>query len=60
MSFVLAMVQYPDIQARAQEEIDNVTHGERLPNITDRDSMPYMQRIVQEVLRWQPVLPLGS
>lgn len=59
MSFVIAMLQYPEIQARAQKEIDSVTRGERLPEISDRDSMPYMQRIVKEVLRWQPVLPLG-
>ncbi|CAE6504149.1 unnamed protein product [Rhizoctonia solani] len=59
MSFVLAMVRHPEIQTRAQEEIDRVTNSERLPKITDRDSMPYVQCIVQEVLRWQPPLPLG-
>jgi cytochrome P450 len=59
MTFILAMLQHPEIQARAQEEIDSVTHVERLPAISDRDSMPYMQRIIQEVLRWQPALPLG-
>lgn len=59
MTFVLAMVQHPEIQARAQEEIDSITHAERLPSIADMESMPYMRRIVQEVLRWQPALPLG-
>ncbi|KAF8608281.1 cytochrome P450 [Ceratobasidium sp. AG-I] len=59
MTFVLAMVQNPDIQAKAQAEIDAVTSSERLPEMADRDSMPYLQRIVREVLRWQPVLPLG-
>lgn len=59
MSFVIAMLQYPEIQARAQAEIDEVTRGERLPKISDRDSMPYVGRIVQEVLRWKPVLPIG-
>ncbi|CAE6354303.1 unnamed protein product [Rhizoctonia solani] len=59
MCFALLMVQHPEIQARAQEEIDQVTNCERLPRITDRDSMPYVRRIVQEVLRWQPPLPLG-
>jgi cytochrome P450 len=60
MSFALAMLRYPEIQARAQEEIDQVIGAERLPQIEDRDKMPYMQRIVREVLRWQPVLPLGQ
>ncbi|KAF8608280.1 cytochrome P450, partial [Ceratobasidium sp. AG-I] len=59
MSFVLAMVQNPSIQAKAQAEIDAITGSERLPEMADRDSMPYIQRLVREVLRWQPVLPLG-
>ncbi|CEL52702.1 O-methylsterigmatocystin oxidoreductase OS=Aspergillus parasiticus GN=ordA PE=3 SV=1 [Rhizoctonia solani AG-1 IB] len=59
MSFVLAMVQHPHVQSRAQQEIDQVTHCERLPTMADRDSMPYIRCIVQEVLRWQPPLPLG-
>ncbi|ELU35515.1 cytochrome P450 domain-containing protein [Rhizoctonia solani AG-1 IA] len=53
------MVQHPDVQARAQKEIDDVTKSERLPTMADRDSMPYIRSIVQEVLRWQPPLPLG-
>ncbi|KAJ1306124.1 hypothetical protein OPQ81_010835 [Rhizoctonia solani] len=59
MSFVLAMVQHPEVQTRAQDEIDRVTHSERLPNMADRELMPYVRCIVQEVLRWQPPLPLG-
>ncbi|CAE6448132.1 unnamed protein product [Rhizoctonia solani] len=59
MSFVLAMVQHPEVQARAQQEIDRVTHCDRLPTMADRDAMPYIRSIVQEVLRWQPPLPLG-
>ncbi|CCO31503.1 O-methylsterigmatocystin oxidoreductase Short=OMST oxidoreductase [Rhizoctonia solani AG-1 IB] len=59
MSFVLAMIQHPHVQSRAQQEIDRVTHCERLPTMEDRDSMPYIRCIVQEVLRWQPPLPLG-
>ncbi|KAH7334824.1 cytochrome P450 [Rhizoctonia solani] len=59
MSFVLAMVRHPEVQTRAQEEIDRVTSSERLPNMADRDSMPYVRCIIQEVLRWQLPLPLG-
>ncbi|CAE6500445.1 unnamed protein product [Rhizoctonia solani] len=59
MSFVLAMVRHPEVQTRAQEEIDRVTNSQRLPSMADRDSMPYVRCIVQEVLRWQPPVPLG-
>ncbi|CAE6425809.1 O-methylsterigmatocystin oxidoreductase OS=Aspergillus parasiticus GN=ordA PE=3 SV=1 [Rhizoctonia solani AG-1 IB] len=59
MCFVLLMARHPEIQARAQKEIDRITNSERLPEINDRESMPYVRRIVQEVLRWQPPLPMG-
>ncbi|KAG8746036.1 hypothetical protein FRC10_006375 [Ceratobasidium sp. 414] len=59
MSFVLAMLQHPEIQARAQEEIDRVVGSGRLPEVEDRTNMPYIQAIIREVLRWQPVLRLG-
>ncbi|KAG9126871.1 hypothetical protein FRC07_001619 [Ceratobasidium sp. 392] len=47
-----AMVLHPDIQARAQAEIDALLGVERLPEMTDRESLPYVCCIVKEVLRW--------
>jgi hypothetical protein len=60
--FLLAMVLYPEVQARAQEEIDSVI-GEglkRLPDWDDRASMPYVDAVIRETLRWFPVVPLGK
>ncbi|EUC55382.1 cytochrome P450 family protein [Rhizoctonia solani AG-3 Rhs1AP] len=57
--FVLAMVLHPEVQTKAQTEIDSVLGGTRLPEMTDRDSMPYVCCIVKEVLRWWPAFPLG-
>lgn len=57
--FVLAMVLHPDVQAKAQAEIDALLGGSRLPEMSDRESMPYVCCIVKEVLRWWPVFPLG-
>ncbi|CAE6431275.1 unnamed protein product [Rhizoctonia solani] len=57
--FILAMIQYPDIQAKAQREIDTVVGDQRLPEMEDSDQLPYMGRLIKEVLRWRPVLPLG-
>ncbi|QRW11771.1 cytochrome P450 family protein [Ceratobasidium sp. AG-Ba] len=59
MVFVLAMVLHPDVQVRAQEEIDALLGHARLPEMTDRGSLPYVCCIVKEVLRWWPVFPLG-
>jgi cytochrome P450 len=56
------MVLYPEVQARAQEEIDSII-GEglkRLPDWDDRASMPYIDAVIRETLRWFPVVPLGQ
>jgi hypothetical protein len=59
--FLLAMVLYPEVQARARAEIDSVIGEaiERLPDWDDRASMPYINAVIQETLRWFPVVPLG-
>ncbi|KAJ1301280.1 hypothetical protein OPQ81_003685 [Rhizoctonia solani] len=59
VTFVLAMVRFPDFQVKAQQEIDAVTGGNRLPTLKDRPALPYVQRLISEVLRWQPVSPIG-
>ncbi|KAG9101404.1 cytochrome P450 1B1 [Ceratobasidium sp. 370] len=52
-----AMLLFPDVQAKAQQEIDTVIGTSRLPTIDDQAFLPYVGRLVQEVLRWQPVTP---
>ncbi|CAE7149731.1 unnamed protein product [Rhizoctonia solani] len=56
---IMAMAMHPEIQAKAQAEIDSVLQGVRLPEISDRDSLPYIECIVKEVFRWKSVVPLG-
>ncbi|KAJ1306360.1 hypothetical protein OPQ81_007366 [Rhizoctonia solani] len=57
--FILAMLLYPNIQRKAQEEIDQVVGPDRLPEMDDLKSLPYLNNPVQEVLRWQVVFPVG-
>ncbi|KAF2119330.1 cytochrome P450 monooxygenase [Lophiotrema nucula] len=57
-SFFLAMSAYPEVQRKAQHEIDRVV-GKRLPTFSDRGNLPYVNAIVSEILRWLPVAPLG-
>jgi len=61
MVFVLAMTLYPDVQTQAQAEIDSVIGVglPRLPSWNDRLSLPYLEAVVKETLRWHPVVPLG-
>ena len=53
------MVLYPNAQRRAQEEIDALLDGARLPTLADEKLLPYVGALVKEVLRWHPVVPLG-
>ncbi|KAG2140235.1 cytochrome P450 [Suillus bovinus] len=58
MAFALAMVSYPDVQKRAQAEIDSVVGRDRLPTFEDRASLPYVESVLRETLRWQPIGPI--
>jgi len=58
-AFFLAMVLYPDVQAKAQAEIDSVVGTGRLPCFNDQDSLPYVNALCKEVLRWHSVGPLA-
>lgn len=55
------MTLHPDIQARAQAEIDGIlcTAYHRLPTFSDKIKLPYVNAIVLEILRWHPAVPLG-
>lgn len=56
--FVLAMVLYPQVQQKAQREIDEIIGRGRLPIFADRQRLPYINAIYNECLRWHPVIEL--
>jgi len=58
-TFFLAMSLFPDVQRQAQEEIDRVIGGSRLPTLADRGQLPYISALLDEVHRWIPVVSLG-
>ncbi|KAF4944836.1 hypothetical protein FSARC_14568 [Fusarium sarcochroum] len=58
-TFTLAMVLFPQVQLRAQNEIDSLTGSNRLPSFQDRDRLPYINALVKETLRWWPIAPMG-
>ncbi|GAB1517009.1 hypothetical protein RhiTH_000052 [Rhizoctonia solani] len=57
--FILAMVLNQSIFAKAQAEVDVVVGHDRLPEMSDREALVYVECVMKEVLRWQPVGPLG-
>lgn len=57
VAFIVAMVNFPRVQKKAQEELDRVVGPKRLPNMDD--DLPYIRCIVKETLRFLPSSILG-
>ncbi|CAE6500017.1 unnamed protein product [Rhizoctonia solani] len=57
--FFIMMALYPDCAQRAQAEIDSVVGRGRIPDFTDRESLPYVEALLQEVMRVSPPSSLG-
>jgi cytochrome P450 len=55
--WVLAMLAYPEMQARAHAELDAVVGRDRLPTFADYPHLPYIRAMVKELLRWRPPAP---
>lgn len=53
------MTLYPDVQRRAQAEIDSVMGPACLPTLDDWPRLPYVEATFLEVLRWGQVAPQG-
>ncbi|GJJ16120.1 hypothetical protein Clacol_010400 [Clathrus columnatus] len=58
-TFYMAMLLYPELQKKAQAELDEVVGGDKLPTFDDRKDLPYIEAIIKEVLRWHPTLPVA-
>jgi cytochrome P450 len=54
------MVLNPEAQKRAQAEVDRVVGTDRLPDFSDRVSMPYIEAVLRETMRFYPIAPLGK
>ncbi|KZS91081.1 cytochrome P450 [Sistotremastrum niveocremeum HHB9708] len=60
--FFLLMILHPEVQRRAQSELDKVLCGERLPSLRDRQDgvLPYVDVLVKELIRFSPVVPANT
>ncbi len=52
------MLRYPEAIKKAQEEIDRVIGPDRLPTLEDRDSLPYVDCVIGETIRYVLIHPL--
>lgn len=58
-TFMLAMVLHPRVYVKARDEIERIVGMSNLPTLEHKDSLPYINCIIQELYRWNPPLPLG-
>lgn len=59
LNFTLHMVQNPEIQHKAHDELDRIIGRERVPGFMDKESLPYINAIYKECLRCHPIAPFG-
>ncbi|OXV06661.1 hypothetical protein Egran_05572, partial [Elaphomyces granulatus] len=56
---IQAIILHPEIQQRAQAQLDEVCGEDRSPNWADYQQLPYISMIIKETMRWRPVTPLA-
>ena len=59
LTCIMAMALHPDKLHKAQAELDEVVGTERMPTISDKASLPYVNALIKETMRWHPALPLS-
>jgi cytochrome P450 len=50
---------WPDVQKKAQAEVDRAVGTDRLPTMDDYAELLYIRCCVKEALRWMPTIILG-
>ncbi|KIJ40664.1 hypothetical protein M422DRAFT_173338 [Sphaerobolus stellatus SS14] len=59
VTFILAMALFPEVQRKAQAELDHLLGEVRLVEFEDQLELPYISAICKEALRWHPLTPQG-
>ncbi|KAJ6510862.1 cytochrome P450 [Mycena sanguinolenta] len=57
-AFFLYMAVFPEVQTIAQAELDRVIGTDRLPSMEDESQLPYVQALIKELHRFNPIVPL--
>ncbi|EHB10399.1 Cytochrome P450 2J2 [Heterocephalus glaber] len=56
---LLYMALYPEVQEKVHAEIDRVVGQGQQPSLANRESMPYTNAVIHEVLRMGNIIPLN-
>jgi cytochrome P450 len=58
--FITAMTTYPEVQEKAQAELDRIVGPGRLPDFSDREDLIYVKALFTELMRWHQIAPFGK
>lgn len=56
---LVSAILHPECVKKAQAELDAVVGRSRMPTFDDESSLPYVQAMIKESLRWRVVAPIG-
>ncbi|GFT31887.1 cytochrome P450 2J6 [Nephila pilipes] len=56
---LLISAAFPEVQKKILAEIDEVVGRERFPTWQDRQSMPFTEAAITELMRWRTIVPLS-
>ncbi|KAF9231722.1 cytochrome P450, partial [Melanogaster broomeanus] len=56
---IFALVLHPEVQEKAQAEIDTVVRWRRVPTFEDKERLAYLRAVICETMICNPVAPLG-
>ncbi|KAJ3532195.1 hypothetical protein NMY22_g7843 [Coprinellus aureogranulatus] len=59
IAMIFALANHPEVQKKAQAELDTVVGPDRLPLVADRPNLPYVHAVVKELGRWYTTTPLS-
>ena len=57
---LIYLINYPEVQQKAQEEVDRVAGRDSLPTWDQKDDLHYIHALTYEVMRFADIAPFAG